>query len=529
MTKLPQVGEMFEGYEVQAHIGSGNMGRVYKVRNSKLGRDEALKIVPLPSDPDVAKRMEILFHNEMSIAATVRVPNIVTVFDGGRVDTLLWFTMTLIEGQSLGAELAEYPPRTYDKAEVVSIGAEIATALDRLAMYEPAVIHGDVKPSNIVVERNAAGLATTATLVDFGVSTATEMNGAGLTKRVAGSLPYMAPEVLGSGSISSASDQYAFACTIFELLQGYKAFPATDVSDARQLHNGKRPTTQRGAAVDAVFAQALAVNPNARYSSCSAFIGELNVALNGRDSVAEGRRIARRRIVVGTVLGLVVAATVGGFTYLEERGVISNWIGRNSTVQPIAVGGVAQPLQLEAPDLAKGPQIPVGEDWKQVALSELPLGSASWQSISVMPTFNAFAYERSHWLEDNAYLLPFRYGIDEERAITDQENSDWRAQILDAISESHSVAEPSGSEVIKLQITPEGRRLDVLQTSGSYLSRSRGSDDVEMQFCMVQPADSVGISTPEVLRPVFVVISADNPCAAAYDAVAAWALQTTSN
>ena len=173
----------------QAHIGSGNMGRVYKVRNSKLGRDEALKIVPLPSDPDVAKRMEILFHNEMSIAATVRVPNIVTVFDGGRVDTLLWFTMTLIEGQSLGAELAEYPPRTYDKAEVVSIGAEIATALDRLAMYEPAVIHGDVKPSNIVVERNAAGLATTATLVDFGVSTATEMNGAGRTKRVVGLCP----------------------------------------------------------------------------------------------------------------------------------------------------------------------------------------------------------------------------------------------------------------------------------------------------------------------------------------------------
>ena len=169
MTNLPQVGDIFEGYEIEALIGAGNMGTVFRVRNPKLGRNEALKIVPLPEEASASKRMEALFQNEVSIAATVHVPNVVTVFDGGRAGNLLWFTMTLISGNSLGAELAEYPPRTFDKSEVMSIGVEIATALDRLAKHEPAVIHGDVKPSNIVVERDSSGLVLSATLVDFGV------------------------------------------------------------------------------------------------------------------------------------------------------------------------------------------------------------------------------------------------------------------------------------------------------------------------------------------------------------------------
>lgn len=531
MTDLPQVGDIFEGYEVEALIGAGNMGTVFRVRNPKLGRNEALKIVPLPEEVSASKRMEALFQNEVSIAATVHVPNVVTVFDGGRAGNLLWFTMTLISGNSLGTELAEYPPRNFDKSEVMSIGVEIATALDRLAKHEPAVIHGDVKPSNIVVERDSSGLVLSATLVDFGVSTATEIDSVGVTNRVAGSLPYMAPEIFTKGCISSASDEYAFACTIFELLQGYKAFPATDAASARQLHCGKRPVTNLGAVVDSVFAKALAVDTDERYESCNTFISDLIAALNG--GVVEVRNPKNRKKALAAFSVVACLGLIGGGIVVAERSGIGDGglFSAKHLAQPVAIGGSAEPMRLRAPDLAKGPRIPVGDRWTLTSLSDVPIGEKSWQGIQRMGTFNGAAYHATQFASADEFLLPFRHGIDEKKPIAEAENDKWRGEILDAVSKNRSVAEPAGSEVVKLRMEPDGRRLDVLQTSGSFQAvNSEGSEAARpINYCLVQPAESSAPSSPEVLRPVFVVLTEGDPCPAAYDTVAAWAMQTTTN
>ncbi len=262
-------GSVFAGYRVLSLLGHGGMGQVWLVEHPTLGRREALKIIsPNPADPSFAER----FRNEARTAAALDHPGIVTVYTHGVENGSPWFSMTYLDGDDLTAV------PILPVADVVTIVGKVADALDYA--HTQRVIHRDIKPANIVIARGSDGRITRVTVLDFGI--ARLMDGAKMTATnlFVGTLAYAAPEILTGEAAIPASDQYALACTTFQLLTGSQPFPgqtpmaliAGHVNAPPPRISGRRPDLGY---LDPVFARALAKNPADRFSSCSEFAAAL--------------------------------------------------------------------------------------------------------------------------------------------------------------------------------------------------------------------------------------------------------------
>ncbi|MGV3113284.1 serine/threonine-protein kinase [Corynebacterium freneyi] len=507
MVRMPAVGSTFAGYRLDEEIGSGNMGTVFKAWNPRLHRHEALKVLAAPEPSDVADRMRNLFRDEARIAAALRAPNMISVLDGGEDDGLPWYTMTYVEGASLGEELASYPPRGYGVHEVIAIVHDLAQALDALSEMTPPVVHGDVKPSNIMVERSR-GSFTSAILVDFGVATTAEAGSAGVGGRVAGSLPYMAPEILGSGRVSAAGDQYALACTAHELLAGAKAFPASDVAEARRRHGEPPPSTGYGVRVDRVLHRALAADPGKRWSTCSEFSDELGAALIGAET---GRR--KRRRIIGAALAVGVLSGIGAIAYAA--------LPSDPMAVPFAEGSSLEYATL--PDLpdsgAVNPNVAFPDErWRTIEGADSRFTdmtapkefSAAFRLVDqgIVPGFpvEADLYVYRHPAAEDGDLGGGGAGDgagEGEREI--------RNRILSPLEPEVRV----DRDVVKLLVPSIEKRLLVLQTSGTIGAGAGG------EFCMIHPLAADGAEDPRQ-TPWFLVISTKDACTLVYDAIGEW-------
>ncbi|WP_374237913.1 protein kinase [Gordonia sp. 'Campus'] len=279
-------GSMFAGYRVLSLLGRGGMGQVWLVEHPTLGRREALKIIsPNPADPSFDER----FRNEARTAAALDHPGIVTVYTHGVENGSPWFSMTYLEGQDLNGAA----PLPVD--DVVTIVSRVADALDYA--HAQRVIHRDIKPANIVIARDADGRITRVTVLDFGI--ARLMDGAKMTATnlFVGTLAYAAPEILTGEAAIPASDQYALACTAFQVLTGQQPFPgqtpmaliAGHVNTPPPRVSDHRPEL---AHLDPVFARALAKAPADRFASCSDFAATLARAVETGPFGPHGRRPA---------------------------------------------------------------------------------------------------------------------------------------------------------------------------------------------------------------------------------------------
>ena len=183
-TDDPRIGKVIAGYRIEERIGRGGMGVVYRAEHLNLRRRAAIKIIA----PDLAESegFRERFTREARIAAALQHPNIVTVYDAGEVDGLLYLAMQYIEGSDLSAMLRkEGRLRPY---RAVDVCRQVAAALD--AAHAMGLIHRDVKPANVLIE------GRTAFLTDFGLTkrldgTHTELTRAG---DVVGTIHYVAPE-----------------------------------------------------------------------------------------------------------------------------------------------------------------------------------------------------------------------------------------------------------------------------------------------------------------------------------------------
>ncbi|MDZ4806285.1 MAG: protein kinase [Candidatus Eisenbacteria bacterium] len=222
-------------YEIVAPLGAGGMGEVYRARDSRLGRDVAIKALPA----EFARNPEQLgrFEREAQTLASLSHPNIAAIHGLEERDGVPHLVLELVEGESLAARLARgaLPSR-----EALSIGVQIASAVE--AAHERGVIHRDLKPANVMI--TTAGVAK---VLDFGLAknepvamsgsdltqspTAAILPGATVAGTILGTAAYMSPEQARGLSVDRRSDVWSFGCVLFECFTGKTPFEGATVTD----------------------------------------------------------------------------------------------------------------------------------------------------------------------------------------------------------------------------------------------------------------------------------------------------------
>ena len=237
-----RIGKDLAGYRVEALMGRGGMGVVYRAHDLALDRDVALKLLAPQLANDVSFRERFL--TESRVAASLEHPNVVPIHDAGEIDGQLYIVMRLVEGDDLKAVLREGP---LEPARAVRILEQIAGALD--AAHARGLVHRDVKPSNVLLdEREHAYLA------DFGLSR--YLGDAALPLGPAKSLgtaDYVAPEQIRGEEVDGRADVYALGCMLYECLAGEPPFRrGTDAATLyAQLEEApSRPARARGSAAE---------------------------------------------------------------------------------------------------------------------------------------------------------------------------------------------------------------------------------------------------------------------------------------
>jgi serine/threonine protein kinase len=213
------IGRVIDGrYRVQARIGTGGMGAVYRVEHVRMGKVAAMKVLhrELAGDQAVVKR----FHREVEVVSRLNHPNIVQTFDFGYWDGLLYLIMEYVRGEDLAAMVKREGPQPLSRA--LGLAIQVCSALDEA--HHLGVIHRDLKPENIVCLRRRQ--EEHAKVLDFGLAKLRErpelgeITGAG---SLVGTPYFMSPEQVKSEPIDHRTDIYSLGATIYRVLTG--AFP----------------------------------------------------------------------------------------------------------------------------------------------------------------------------------------------------------------------------------------------------------------------------------------------------------------
>jgi serine/threonine protein kinase len=250
------------------------MGAVYKAYDPTLDRFVALKVLA----PHLVWEEEFVerFLREARAAARLKHPNLVTIYDVGRVGGWYYFAMDYVEGQTL-AELIQQRGVT-SVEEALRIARPLADALDYA--HGQGLIHRDVKPSNIIVDGEG-----NITLTDFGIARAARAAGLTRTGTVMGTPEYMSPEQAQGDEIDRRTDQYSLGIVAYEMLAGNAPFEDDSTPTLLYKIVHEAPPPLRVARPDLpeptarVLARALAKQPQERYGSCGEFVDALEQAL----------------------------------------------------------------------------------------------------------------------------------------------------------------------------------------------------------------------------------------------------------
>jgi serine/threonine protein kinase/Tol biopolymer transport system component len=220
-------------YQLQTLLGAGGMGEVYRARDTRLGRDVAIKILPriFTANPDRLAR----FEREARMLASLNHPNIGAIYGVEEEDGILALVLELAEGPTLADRLAKGP---LPVREALSIATQIADALD--AAHERGIVHRDLKPANVVLTIDGHmkvldfGLAKVATGDQAGpdlTQSPTMTIGGTREGIILGTAAYMSPEQARGQAVDKRTDIWAFGCVLYEMLTGRAAFAGDSVSE----------------------------------------------------------------------------------------------------------------------------------------------------------------------------------------------------------------------------------------------------------------------------------------------------------
>ena len=294
-------------YEILAPIGAGGMGEVYKAKDTRLGRDVAVKVLPatLSSSAELRQRLD----REAKTISALSHPHICALFDVGRENDTDYLVMEFLEGETLADRLGK---GALSMDQALRIAIEIAGALD--AAHRAGIIHRDLKPGNVMLTKSGVKL------LDFGlaklvepdksqVSQATSMPTAlqqsqPLTTRgtILGTFQYMAPEQLEGGEADARSDIFAFGCVLYEMLTGQKAFTGkSQASLIGSIMSSDPPPISSiqpmiPASLDRIVKGCLAKEPEHRWSTAHDVMLQLQwIAEGGSMAGVPAPLVARRK------------------------------------------------------------------------------------------------------------------------------------------------------------------------------------------------------------------------------------------
>jgi DNA-binding beta-propeller fold protein YncE len=280
-------GAMIAGYRLEERIGHGGMAAVFRAHDSRLDRQVALKILAPGLRLDEAFRQR--FIRESRSAAGVEDPHIIPVFEAGEADGVLFIAMRYVRGGDVRSLIDRFGP--LPTAQVAELVSQVASALD--AAHARGLVHRDVKPANMLLERSPAeGRPDHVYLSDFGLSKAS-LEGSGLTVsgQFLGTLDYVAPEQIRGRPVDGKADQYSLACSAFEMLSGRPPFHRDEGVSVMYAHLSDPPPSlltgrpDLPAQIDAVMTRALTKEPAGRYPTCR----DLAVAVQRALDPAVGR------------------------------------------------------------------------------------------------------------------------------------------------------------------------------------------------------------------------------------------------
>lgn len=324
-------------YEIVAPLGSGGMGEVYRARDTRLGRDVAIKVLPahLAENSEARQR----FEREARAVSSLSHAHICPLFDVGSQNGVEYLVMEYLEGETLSQRLLRGPLKF---EEMRRIGIEIADALEKA--HRQGIVHRDLKPGNVMLTKSGAklmdfGLAKPSMAMtaasDLMTPSGPTMSVAALTSAaspltqkgmIVGTFQYIAPEVLQGKEADARSDIFSLGCVLFEMATGKRAFEGKSqlsvfmaiLENEPVLVSSLQPLAPKG--LDEMVKNCLAKDPEERISSAHDVKLQLR-GLEARDSgtsavmaapVKTGSNGKLRNILLGAgALGLLLAALAG--------------------------------------------------------------------------------------------------------------------------------------------------------------------------------------------------------------------------
>ncbi len=431
-------------YRVEARIGSGGMGEVYRGVDTVLDRTVAIKIL-LPQFARDANFVD-RFRREAQAAARLNHPNLVGIYDSGADGETQFIVMEFIEGRTLEDFMSS--GGRFDVGHAVEVAEKICEAL--AYAHVAGVIHRDIKPANVMVTRQGE-----VKVMDFGIARIVAgPQTAPQTSAVLGTAAYISPEQAQGQPVDGRSDIYSLGAVLYEMLAGRPPFTGDSpvavaykqVNESPVLPSIANPEVTP--LLDAVLMRALAKNPANRYQTADEFRADLERARLGQDVLAtplmpaggdatqvisrpqatailppqESPPGSGRKVWLGVLIGIIAVAVLAGAGYLLAQGLLGN---KDDTTTPVPVPTVIgfpqdRAIQeLESVNLKAAVKTKVSAtvkpgrvvDQDPVAGTTLAPGStvtifvAKAPPTVVVPTFTGLTLDAAQTLADTNHLV----------------------------------------------------------------------------------------------------------------------------
>ncbi|MBO0691451.1 MAG: Stk1 family PASTA domain-containing Ser/Thr kinase [Acidimicrobiaceae bacterium] len=291
-------------YQLTRHIARGGMAQVYMAQDLLLDRPVALKVLfpELSIDESFVRR----FRREAQAAANLTHPNIVSIYDWGQGDRTYFIVMEYVDGETLSALIRRGP---LDPHRAAAIGADVAAALEFAHRHN--VIHRDVKPANVLIDRSG-----TVKVTDFGIARSVGVSdGLTQTGSVMGTATYFSPEQAQGQPVDARTDVYSLGVVLYEMVAGHPPFSGENPVSMAYKHVSETPVPLREInptvppAYEAIVDRAMAKSVDDRYQTAGELRSDLRKFLAGQPVAAERLNRDLTLAGAGAAMGAAAAAT----------------------------------------------------------------------------------------------------------------------------------------------------------------------------------------------------------------------------